>query len=247
MSDLTGKYAVVTGGGKGIGEAIAAKLIEDGAAGVAILDRDADALRKTAETLDPSGNVVLAVPCDVSAEEQVEDAVKTVLATFPTIDILVNNAGVARDSMFHKMSKEAWDTVIGVNLYGTYHMCKHIVPIMRERGYGRIVNIASISAEGNIGQANYSASKGAVIGFTKTLALECGPKNITANCIAPGFIRTDMYNAVTEDIVAQHVRRIPLKRLGTPEDVAGAAAFLAGDDASFISGQCLTVSGGGSI
>jgi 3-oxoacyl-[acyl-carrier protein] reductase len=247
MSNLNGKYAVVTGGGKGIGEAIVKRLLEDGAAGVAILGRNMDVLKKTAELVDPSGEKVLAIRCDVSDEEQVAEAVKHIMEIFKTIDILINNAGITKDSMFHKMSNEQWDAVIHINLYGVYHMCKYVVPVMREKCYGRIVNITSISADGNIGQANYSATKGAITSFTKTLALEGGPKNITANCIAPGFIRTEMYDAVPEEIIAQHVKRIPLKRLGEPEDIAGAASFLASDDACFISGQTLTIAGGGSI
>ncbi len=247
MSNLNGKYAVVTGGGKGIGEAIVKRLLDDGAAGVAILGRNMDVLKKTAELVDPSGEKVLAIRCDVSNEEQVAEAVKHIMEIFKTIDILINNAGVTKDSMFHKMSNEQWDAVIHINLYGVYHMCKYVVPVMREKCYGRIVNITSISADGNIGQANYSATKGAITSFTKTLALEGGPKNITANCIAPGFIRTEMYDAVPEEIIDQHVKRIPLKRLGEPEDIAGAASFLASDDASFISGQTLTIAGGGSI
>jgi 3-oxoacyl-[acyl-carrier protein] reductase len=247
MSNLNGKYAVVTGGGKGIGEAIVKRLLDDGAAGVAILGRNMDVLKKTAELVDPSGEKVLAIRCDVSDEEQVAEAVKHIMEIFKTIDILINNAGITKDSMFHKMSNEQWDAVIHINLYGVYHMCKYVVPVMREKCYGRIVNITSISADGNIGQANYSATKGAITSFTKTLALEGGPKNITANCIAPGFIRTEMYDAVPEEIIAQHVKRIPLKRLGEPEDIAGAASFLASDDACFISGQTLTIAGGGSI
>lgn len=244
MGNLNGKYAVVTGGSRGIGAAIVRRFVEDGAAGVAILEWNFDQAKETAMAIDPSGEKVLPISCDVSNEEQVAAAIKTVMEKFKTIDILVNNAGITRDAMFHKMKKEAWDAVIDVNLYGTYNTCKYVVPIMREKCYGRIVNISSISAFGNIGQANYSASKGAIIGFTKTLAMEGGPKNITANCIAPGFINTDMYKAVPEEIIAEHKKMIPLKRLGEPEEVAGAVSFLASDDASFVSAQCLVVAGG---
>jgi 3-oxoacyl-[acyl-carrier protein] reductase len=247
MGNLSGKYAVVTGGGKGIGEAIVKRFVDDGAAGVAILGRNLDILQETAKVLDPTGEKVIAIKCDVSKEQQVADAIKIIMDKFKTIDILVNNAGVTKDSMFHKMTNEQWDAVININLYGVYHMCKYVVPVMREKNYGRIVNITSISAFGNIGQANYSATKGAIVSLTNTLALEGGPKNVTANCIAPGFINTDMYKAVPEEIIAQHVKRVPLKRLGEPEEIAGAASFLASDDASFITGQCLVISGGGSI
>ena len=247
MSNLSGKYAVVTGGGKGIGEAIVKRFVDDGVAGVAILGRNLDVLQNTAKALDPDGEKIIAIKCDVSNEQQVADAIKFIMDKFKTIDILVNNAGITKDSMFHKMTNEQWDAVININLYGVYHTCKYVVPIMREKKYGRIVNITSISAFGNIGQANYAASKGAIVSLTNTLALEGGIKNITANCIAPGFINTDMYKAVPEEIIAQHVKRVPLNRLGEPEEIASAAAFMASDDASFISGQCLVIAGGGSI
>jgi 3-oxoacyl-[acyl-carrier protein] reductase len=247
MSDLRGKYAVVTGGGKGIGEAIVKRFIDDGVAGVAILGRNVDILQKTANALDQTGEKVIAIRCDVSNEQEVANAIKIIMEKFKTIDILVNNAGITKDSMFHKMTNEQWDSVININLYGVYHMCKYVVPIMREKKYGRIVNITSISAFGNIGQANYSATKGAIVSLTNTLALESGPKNITANCIAPGFINTDMYKAVPEEIIANHVKRVPLQRLGEPEEIASAASFMASEDASFISGQCLVIAGGGSI
>ena len=244
MSKLNGKYAIVTGGSRGIGAAIVKRFLEDGAAGVAILEWDYEAASKLANELDPSGDKVLAINCDVSKEEQVAEAIQTAADKFGTIDILVNNAGITRDGMFHKMSKEAWDAVINVNLYGTYHTCKYVVPIMREKRYGRIVNIASISAFGNVGQANYAATKGAIISFTKTLAMEGGSKNITANCIAPGFINTDMYQAVPEEIIAAHKKMVPMRRLGEPDEVAGVASFLASDDASYTTAQCVIVSGG---
>lgn len=244
MSDLTGRYAVVTGGGKGIGAAIAARFLQDGAAGVALLDYDADLARAAAERLDPEGRRTRAVACDVANPEQVRAAVSQVLEAFGRIDILVNNAGITRDSIFHKMGQDSWDAVLNVNLNGTCYLCREIVPLMREQQYGRIVNISSTSAFGNAGQANYAASKAAVIGFTKTLAREGGPKNIIANCIAPGYIDTDMFQAVPEEIIAEYMKGIPMKRLGQPEEVASVASFLASDDASFLSGQCLVVSGG---
>ncbi|HWQ77411.1 MAG TPA: SDR family NAD(P)-dependent oxidoreductase [Anaerovoracaceae bacterium] len=244
MGKLSGKYAVVTGGSKGIGEAIVKKFVEDGAAGVAILGRNLDLAQQTAKAIDPTGEKVIAIGCDVGNEQQVADAIKIILEKFKTIDILVNNAGITKDAMFHKMTNEQWDAVININLNGTYYMCKYVIPVMREKNYGRIVNITSVSAFGNVGQANYSASKGAIISLTKTLAKEGGPKNITVNCIAPGSIKTDMYAAVPEEIAAEHMKLIPLKRLGEPEEIAGATSFLASDEASFISGQCLIISGG---
>jgi len=244
MGDLTGKYAIVTGAGKGIGAAIAKKMLEDHVAGVALLDYDQKLVEKTAAELDPSGKRAVAVKCDVSKADQVAEAVRTTLARFGAIDILVNNAGITRDKMFHKMETADWDAVLSINLGGPYNLCRAVVPHMRERKYGRIVNISSTSAFGNVGQANYAASKAAIIGLTKTLAREGGPKNITANCIAPGFINTDMFLAVPKEIIAEYMKGIPLGRLGEPSEIASVACFLASDDASFVSGQCLIVSGG---
>jgi 3-oxoacyl-[acyl-carrier protein] reductase len=244
MGRLSGKYAIVTGGSRGIGAAIVERFIQDEAAGVAIFEWDFELAKQTAGRIDPTGKKVIALKCDVSDEHQVISAVQATLDAFGTIDILVNNAGITRDAIFHKMSNENWDAVMQVNLYGTYYTCKHVIPHMRTKSYGRVVNIASVSAYGNVGQANYAASKGAVISFSKTLAKEGGPKNITVNCIAPGYINTDMYKAVPEEIIAEHMKQIPLKRLGEPGEIASVASFLASDDASYVSSQCLVVSGG---
>ncbi len=244
MGNLSGKYAVVTGGCKGIGAAIVKRFVDDGAAGVAILEWDYEQAKKTAEEIDPSGEKVIAISCDVSKEEQVAEAVRVTLEKFKTIDILVNNAGITRDAMFHKMTNEAWNAVLNVNLFGTYYTCKYVIPAMREKQYGRIVNIASVSAYGIAGQANYAASKGAIISLTNTLAKEGGPKNITANCVAPGYINTDMYKAVPAEIIQEHMKRIPLRRLAEPEEIASVVSFLASDDASWVSGQCIVASGG---
>lgn len=244
MSNLTGRFAVITGGGKGIGAAIAARFLRDGAAGAALLDYDASLVQATAEQLDPGGRRTQAIGCDVSDPEQVRAAVLQVRNAFDRIDILVNNAGITRDAIFHKMEPNAWNAVLNVNLNGVYYLCREIVPLMREQQYGRIVNISSTSAFGNAGQANYAASKAAVIGLTKTLAREGGSKNIVANCIAPGYINTDMFQAVPKAIIEEYMKGIPMKRLGQPEEVASVASFLASDDASFLSGQCLVVSGG---
>jgi len=247
MGKLDGKIAVVTGGGQGIGKAIVKQFLDDGASGVAILDINTAIMEETVKELGTPGAKVMCVLCDISCEEQVKAAVKSVVERFGTIDILVNNAGITQDSIFHKMTEQQWDKVIKINLYGVFHMCRYVVPIMREKTYGKIINIASISAYGNIGQANYSASKGALISFTKTLALESGQKNITVNCIAPGFIETEMYATVPDEIIQKHLSRIPLKRLGSPKDVAYAAAFLASEEAGFITGQTIDVAGGGSV
>ena len=160
------------------------------------------------------------------------------------IDILVNNAGITRDAMFHKMTEEQWDAVIDVNLKGMYRLCKAVVPGMRERKYGKIVNLASVSAFGNIGQTNYGASKAGVIGFTKCLAREVARNNVTVNCVAPSYIDTDMLRGVPDEVMQRFLAAIPMNRLGRPEELAASAVFLCSDDSSFITGECLVVSGG---
>lgn len=244
MGKLEGRYAIVTGAGKGIGKEIVRRFLQDGAAGVAIFEYDEGLLNKTVQELDAAGTRLLGIPCDVSSREQVALAVVQAKERFGRIDILVNNAGITRDAMFHKMTDDQWDAVLRVNLDSMYSTCKNVVPIMRAQGYGRIVNIASTSAFGNVGQANYAASKAAAIGLTATLAMENGRKNITANCIAPGYINTDMLSTIPKDVLDGYLQNIPLNRLGDPRELADVAAFLASDESSFVTGQCLTVNGG---
>lgn len=243
MGKLEGKYAIITGGGKGIGESIVKRFLEDGIAGIAVLEYDLNLAKEMISRLDTSDAEVQAIQCDVSNDNQVEKAVSQAMKHFGTVDILVNNAGITQDSMFHKMTDEAWDAVINVNLKGAYYLCKHVVPIMRKNAFGKIVNISSISAFGNVGQANYAASKAGLIGFSKTLAKEGGPKNINVNCVAPGYIETDMYKTVPTEIIEEHIKNTPLRRLGKPHEIASVVSFLSSDDASFLSGQCITVSG----
>ncbi|QFG00415.1 SDR family NAD(P)-dependent oxidoreductase [Psychrobacillus glaciei] len=243
MGKLEGKYAIITGGGKGIGESIVKRFLEDGIGGIAVLEYDLNLAKEMITRLDTSDAEVLAIQCDVSNDNQVEKAVSQAMKHFGTVDILVNNAGITQDSMFHKMTDEAWDAVINVNLKGAYYLCKHVVPIMRKNAFGKIVNISSISAFGNVGQANYAASKAGLIGFSKTLAKEGGPKNINVNCVAPGYIETDMYKTVPTEIIEEHIKNTPLRRLGKPHEIASVVSFLSSDDASFLSGQCITVSG----
>ena len=238
--NLSGKYAIVTGGGKGIGAAIVKRFIAEQAAGVAILEYDEALARKTADEI---GGNVIAIKCDVSKEDQVKAAVDKVLEAFGRIDILVNNAGITRDVMFHKMTDDQWRQVMSVNLDGVYYCCKFVVPLMREQGYGKIVNLSSSSANGNAGQANYSATKAAIIGLTKTLAKELAPKNITVNAIAPAMIDTDMMRGVPPEILEKYIMRIPARRLGTVDELAAAAYFLASDDSSFVNGIVLPVNG----
>lgn len=248
MKNLAGKYAIVTGAGKGIGAAIAKRFLEEEAAGVAILEWDLELAKKTVAELDPTGKKVLAFQCDVADSEQVKQAVDGVVAAFCRVDILVNNAGITRDRIFHKMTDEEWYAVINVNLNGVYNLCKYVVPLMRGQESGSVINISSTSLMGNPGQANYAATKAALQGFTRTLAKELGPKNVRMNCVAPGHIRTDMMLAVGEEKLKNAINNIiPMRRLGEPEEIASVVAFLAGDDASWVTGQTIMVSGGGLV
>ena len=244
MKNLAGKYTIVTGAGKGIGAAIAKRFVEEEAAGVAILEWDQELAEKTAKELDPTGEKVIAIKCDVSNSEQVKEAIDQVVAKFGRIDVLVNNAGITRDRIFHKMTDEEWYAVLNVNLNSVYHMCKYVVPMMRAQQSGSIINITSPSLFGNVGQANYAATKAGMVGFARTLAKELGPKNVRINCIAPGDIRTDMLLALGEERLAKIVEKNPMHRLGEPAEVASLAAFLATEDASWITGQTILVDGG---
>ena len=244
MKNLAGKYAVVTGAGKGIGASIVKKFLDEDIAGVAMFEWDGELCEKTARELDPTGKRALPIRCDVSNKDDVRNAVAKTLEVFGTIDILVNNAGITRDSMFHKMTEEQWDQVMTVNLKSMFYICKEVVPVMREKCYGKIVNISSTSALGNIGQANYAASKAAIQGFTKTLAKELGPKNITCNAVAPGYIFTDMLSTVPETLLDTWKKDIPLRRFASPEELASVVCFFSSDESSWVTSQCLYASGG---
>ena len=243
MKDLNGKYAIVTGAGKGIGKAIVERFLEERAAGVAILEYDYELAKKTAAELDPTGEKVIAIKCDVSKDDQVKAAVDETLAKFGRIDVLVNNAGIIRDKIFHHMTDEDWYAVINVNLHGVYNTCKYVVPLMRDQQSGSIINISSTSAMGNPGQANYSATKAGMQGFTRTMAKELGRKNVRMNCVAPGYIDTDMMRSVGEERIAAAVRGLPFQRLGQPSELAAVVTFLATDDASWVSGQTIFTDG----
>ena len=244
MGNLTGRFAVVTGAGKGIGYAVAKRFLEDNAAGVAMFDMDYELVSASAKELDPSGERVMAVKCDVSDRENINAAFQQVFDRFGKVDILVNNAGITRDAMFHKMTVEQAKKVMDVHFYGTFYCCQAVIPGMREREYGKIVNISSTSAFGNIGQANYSAAKAAIDGFTRTLALESARKNITVNSIAPGMVNTDILKTIPENIMQQKINATPAQRLGEPSEIASVASFLASDDSSWVTGNCILACGG---
>ena len=236
--DLSGKTALVTGASRGIGESIARSL---GAAGAHVFcaARSADRVREIAAEIGNATGVELDI-----ASPNVRDRVKALLEEKP-IDILVNNAGITEDDLFIRMKPEAWTNVIRTNLDSAFHITQEVVKKMIRARWGRVINISSVvGLMGNAGQANYAASKAALIGFTKSLALEIGSRNVTVNAVAPGFIQTAMTDALGEDARQKLEERIALKRLGTPEDIAHAVVFLSSEQASYITGTVLNVSGG---
>ena len=239
--DLTGKTAFVTGSTRGIGLAIARALYGAGA-NVAIVGRDPERARSVAAEL---GSRATGVACDVAVAEQVEAAITAAGSALGPMDILVNNAGLTRDNLLLRLTEADWDAVLDANLKGAFHTTRVAIKGMMKRRSGRIINITSIvGLSGNKGQANYAASKAGLIGFTKSVAKEYAGRGILANCIAPGYIETDMTSGLPEAAKATLLQGIALGRLGRPEDVAGTALFLASDLASYITGQVLVVDGG---
>lgn len=240
MSGLAGKTALVTGGTRGIGNAIARRLLGLGA-DVVITGRDQAAAEKAAAELAQGGGNCKGVALDVADFAQVEAAVKAI----GQVDILVNNAGMTRDDVLMRLKEDDWDAVLDANLKGTFACSRAVIRGMMKKRWGRIVNIGSIvGSMGNVGQANYVAAKAGMEGLTKTLAREYATRGITANVVAPGFIETDMTRALDENVRAGLMAQIPMERFGDPEDVAAAVAFLAGDEAAYITGQVIHVNGG---
>ncbi|MFJ4679731.1 MULTISPECIES: 3-oxoacyl-ACP reductase FabG [unclassified Kitasatospora] len=249
-ADAPVRVAVVTGAARGIGAATALRLAADGYA-VAVVDLAEDAAKDTVEAIEAAGGRALAVGADVSDAEQVQAAVDRIAAELGTPVVLVNNAGVLRDNLLFKMSESDWDTVMNVHLKGAFLMTRAVQKHMVAAGFGRIVNLSSSSAQGNRGQANYSAAKAGLQGFTKTLAIELGKFGITANAVAPGFIATDMTAATAARVGMEFeafkqaaASAIPVQRVGVPDDIAHTISFLASEGAGFVSGQVIYVAGG---
>ena len=243
---LKDRVAIVTGAGSGIGAATAKRLAAEGAA-VVVADWNEEGAAKVAAEIEGAGGRATAVKCDVSKKADAEAMVKKALDSFGGLQILVNNAGITRDGFAKKLGEDKWDQVLAVNLKGTFLCCQAAMLPMMEKNYGRIVNTASVAVLGNPGQANYAASKAGVIGLTRTLALELSRNLITVNCVAPGATDTAMFNGVPDEIKQRIVGSIPLKRMAKPEEIAALHAFLASDDAAYITGQVIFCDGGSSV
>ncbi|OJW19413.1 MAG: 3-oxoacyl-[acyl-carrier-protein] reductase [Planctomycetales bacterium 71-10] len=244
LVDLKGQTALVTGASRGIGRAIAVKLAACGARVVGVA-RTLEAMQGTKDAILAAGGEFEGFAADVAKAEDVKRVVDEVEAKYQKIHVLVNNAGITKDGLMLRMEDDAWDQVVDVNLKGTFLWCRAVGAVMMRGRYGRIVNISSVSGiRGNPGQANYSASKAGVIGFSQTIARELASRGITVNVVAPGFITTDMTDVLPDKIKAEVKERIPLKRLGAPEDIAEMVAFFSGPASSYVTGQVVTVDGG---
>ncbi|CEI73710.1 MULTISPECIES: 3-oxoacyl-[acyl-carrier-protein] reductase [Romboutsia] len=245
MLNLKNKIAVITGGSRGIGKEIAKKLAYNGANIVINYTSKEEEALKTKEEIENLGVKCIVIKCDVSKSEEVNEMINKTIKEFGRVDILVNNAGITKDNLLMKMKEEDFDKVIDINLKGVFNCTKAVTRPMMKNKYGKIINISSVvGVIGNVGQANYCASKAGVIGFTKSTARELASRNININAVAPGFIDTDMTKVLSDDIKNSMLSTIPKKEFGKPEDVANAVVFLASDMSSYITGQVINVDGG---
>ena len=241
---LNGHVAFITGASQGIGRACALRLAKDGAT-VAVAARNLEKLNELVGEITAAGGQAAAFALDVADEEQVKSVIKSAIAQFGKIDILINNAGVTRDQLVMRMKRAEWDSVLQTNLTSAYLCTQQVIGSMLKQRWGRIINISSVFGQmGQAGQANYAASKAGLIGLTMAVAREVGSRNITCNAVAPGFIETAMTAVLSDEFKQNAVKQIPLGRVGIPDDVAAAVAFLASDDASYITGHVLSVNGG---
>ncbi len=239
------KCALITGATRGIGKQIAITLAKQGYNIALNYRKENEELENTKKEIEEIGVQVIAVKGDVANFEECENFVKQVIERFGQIDVLVNNAGITKDMLLMRMKKEDFEQVIDTNLVGTFNVTKNVVPYMMKARSGRIINISSVvGISGNAGQTNYSASKAGIIGFTKSLAKEIASRNILVNAVAPGFIETNMTDVLKDDVKQEIAKNIPLKRMGTTQDVANVVKFLASDDSSYITGQVINVDGG---
>lgn len=244
-NSLEGRSAVVTGGSRGIGKAIAIELANRGASVVVNYNSSPDSAKQVVAQIEENGGSALALQANIGNFEAAQGLIKAAIDHYGKLDILVNNAGITRDTLIMMMSEDAWDAVIDTNLKGTFNCSKAAVRHMMRKRYGRIINITSVSGQiGNAGQTNYSASKAGQIGFTKALAREVAPRKITVNAVAAGYVDTEIWDGVSEEIMDNFIAMIPLGRKGEVEEIAYATAFLASDEAAYITGQVLGVDGG---
>lgn len=240
---LEGKKVLVTGAGSGIGQATVRRFVEEGAL-VALNDLTQEAMAETAHLLEEHGQQPVSVPADVSDLSQVREMVDKLMGAWGRIDILVNNAGITQDSLIVNMAEEIWDKVLAVNLKSVFNCTREVGRQMQQQGYGKVISVASIAVVGNIGTANYNASKAGVISFSKTAALEMARYGVTVNCVSPGFVETKMASKLPSDLKQRVVNRIPLQRTAVPQDIAEAILFLASDRSGYITGHTLVVDGG---
>ncbi len=244
MNILKGKYAVVTGAAKGIGACVVERFLEEGVAGVALVDMNLEAAQETAKRLDPTGTRAYAFRCNVAKYDDTTRCFDEITKQFGKIDILVNNAGIVRDKTMIKMSVEDWNAVLAVDLTSVFYCSKQVLPGMIERQYGKIVNVSSMGYLGAHGQGNYAAAKYGVLGLTRVLAKEYAKYNITANAVCPAAVATDMLNDMVPEVLAQRLKLFPRNRAAEPEELAAVITYLASDDSSFVNGEKIIVTDG---